>query len=133
MQVRVHHIALSAADLDRSSAFYDPVLTVLGYQRHGDRSSPLVYGGDGPDILVYAVEGPDAAPHRHGRPGLQHVALHVDEPELVDTFCRAAMGTGAAIVHEPRFYDYMPGYYAVFVEDPDGSRIEVVHIAAGVA
>ncbi|GAA2616718.1 VOC family protein [Dactylosporangium fulvum] len=133
MPNRVHHIALTAADLGRSSRFYDAVLAALGYQRHSGLGSPLVYGGDGPDVLVYAVEGADAAPHRHGRPGLQHVAVEVDEPGLVDAVFRAAVAAGGTVVHEPQLYDYMPGYYAVFVEDPDGSRLEVVHIPAGAA
>ncbi|WP_432983045.1 VOC family protein [Dactylosporangium sp. CA-233914] len=133
MPITVHHIALTAADLGRSSRFYDAVLAVLGYQRRGGLSSPLVYAGDGPDVLVYAVEGADAAPHRHGRPGLQHIALHVHEPGLVDAVFRTVVDAVGTIVHEPRFYDYMDGYYAVFAEDPDGSRLEIVHIPAGAA
>ncbi|MFG2042132.1 VOC family protein [Dactylosporangium sp. NPDC048998] len=133
MQIRVHHLALTAADLGRSSGFYDAVLAALGYQRHGGLSSPLVYVGDGPDVLIYIVEGADAAPHRHGRPGLQHIALEVDEPGLVDAVFRTVVDVGGTVVHEPRFYDYTDGYYAVFVEDPDGSRLEIVHIPAGTA
>ena len=133
MQIRVHHIALTAADLDRSGGFYDVFLAALGYARQGDLSSPLVYIGDGPDVLVYAVEGANTKPHQHGWPGLQHVALAVNEASLVDAASHAAESAGGAIVHGPRFYDYMDGYYAVFVEDPDGSRLEVVHISADAA
>ncbi|WP_432830671.1 VOC family protein [Dactylosporangium sp. CA-092794] len=109
------------------------MLAALGYQRHGGLDSPLVYAGDGPDVLVYAVEGAVTAPHRHGQPGLQHIALEVDEPALVDAVFRIVVDAGGTIVHQPQFYDYMDGYYAVFVEDPDGSRLEVVHIPAGAA
>jgi glyoxylase I family protein len=46
---------------------------------------------------------------------------------------RAVVEAGGTIVHEPRFYDYTDGYYAAFIEDPDGSRLEVIHIPAGTA
>ncbi|MEV0131402.1 VOC family protein [Dactylosporangium sp. NPDC050688] len=125
----LHHLALSAANLDTSAAFYDPFLAELGYHREGGVESPLVYLGEGPEILVYAVEGSDAARHRHGAPGLQHLAFQVDERKIVDAAHRAADAAGGTVVHAPRLYpEYADGYYATFVEDPDGSRFEVLSV-----
>ncbi|MFC4044484.1 VOC family protein [Dactylosporangium siamense] len=98
--------------------------------RSSGLTSPLVYVGDGPDVLVYAEEGGDTNPHRHGRPGLQHIAFAVDSPGIVNAAHQAAVDAGGAVVHEPQIFPYIPGYHAAFVEDPDGSRIEIVHIPA---
>ncbi|MFG2044544.1 VOC family protein [Dactylosporangium sp. NPDC048998] len=127
--VTVHHVALSAADLSRSGAFYDVLLGELGYRREHTSDELLVWAGPGPEILVYPVEGDDATPHTHGRPGLQHLALRVDATAVVDAVDRAVGAAGGAIVHPPRRYpEYpFPGYYAVFCADPDGSRIEILY------
>ncbi|WP_432974964.1 VOC family protein [Dactylosporangium sp. CA-233914] len=126
---RLHHLALTASDLGASAAFHDPFLAELGYHREGGLGSPLIYAGDGPEILVYVVEGDDTGRHRHGSPGLQHLAFQVDNPVTVDAAHRAAVAAGGTIVHGPRLYpEYADGYYATFVEDPDGSRFEVAYI-----
>ncbi|GAA3298431.1 VOC family protein [Dactylosporangium vinaceum] len=127
----LHHLALTVRDVGASAAFYDPFLTQLGYQRSGGIESPLVYLGDGPEILVYVAEGDGVsrARHQHGAPGLQHLAFKVGDAAAVDAAHRAAAGAGGAVVHPPRFYpEYADGYYAVFVEDLDGSRFEVAYI-----
>ena len=125
----LHHLALTAANLAASAAFYDPFLTELGYHRSGGLESPLVYLGDGPEILVYLVEGEDTARHTHGRPGLQHLAFQVYDRTIVDRAHSAAGSAGGTIVHAPSEYPhYAAGYYATFVEDPDGSRIEVLTV-----
>ncbi|MGI5185400.1 VOC family protein [Dactylosporangium sp. CA-152071] len=126
---RLHHLALTATDLVASAAFYDPFLAELGYHRSGGLESPLIYLADGPEILVYLVEGNDTARHAHGRPGLQHLAFQVDDAAAVDAAYQAAAASGGTVVHAPRTYpEYADGYFAAFVEDPDGSRFEVVNI-----
>ncbi|MGI5243105.1 VOC family protein [Dactylosporangium sp. CA-139066] len=126
---QLHHLALTAADLGTSAAFHDRFLAELGYHREGGLESPLIYLGDGPEILIYAVEGDDTARHRHGTPGLQHLAFQVDDRTTVDAAHHAAAAAGGTIVHPPHDYpEYADGYYATFVEDPDGSRFEVASI-----
>ena len=56
-----------------------------------------------------------------------HVAFTAPNRATVDTVHRAARELGAEILHEPREWpEYHPGYYAVFVRDPDGNNTEVV-------
>ncbi|GAB3862122.1 hypothetical protein GCM10027610_105820 [Dactylosporangium cerinum] len=127
----MHHLALTAADLAASVAFYDPFLAELGYQRSGGLESPLIYLGDGPEILVYRTEGDGAgrSRHQHGAPGLQHLAFEVDDPSAVDAAFRAAVAACGTVVYAPRTYpEYADGYCATFIEDLDGSRFEVVNI-----
>jgi catechol 2,3-dioxygenase-like lactoylglutathione lyase family enzyme len=127
----MHHIAFTATDLTRSGAFYDAVLGVLGYAREHTSNNLIIWKGPGPEILLYPVDGDDRAPHTHGRPGLQHLALRADDPATVDAVHDAAHADGV-VVHPPRQYPEYPfaSYYAVFVTDPDGIRLEVVHLVA---
>ena len=127
----VHHIAFTATDLTRSGAFYDAFLGALGYHREHTAAGLIIWTGPGPEILLYPTEGDDHSPHTHGRPGLQHIALRTDDRATVDTAHDAARTAGGTVVHPPREYpEYpFPTYYAVFVTDPDRSRLEVAHLA----
>ncbi len=59
--------------------------------------------------------------------GLQHLAFIVRTRAAVHAVFDAALGLGAVAVHEPReFPVYHPGYYAAFVEDPEGFMVEFV-------
>ena len=65
------------------------------------------------------------------RSGLNHVALRVSQREDVDRFRDEFMASRKldALYETPReFPEYRPGYYAVFFEDPDRLKLEVVHV-----
>jgi catechol 2,3-dioxygenase-like lactoylglutathione lyase family enzyme len=76
------------------------------------------------------------APHRGAgfhrkRAGLNHVAFRVDQRGDVDRFRREFLEPRglATLYGTPReFPEYAPGYYAVFFEDPDRIKLEVVHL-----
>ncbi|MFJ2667701.1 VOC family protein [Nocardia fluminea] len=79
--------------------------------------------------MLYAIEGEDNRPHTHGCPGLQHLAVEVEDRGMVEQVHQAVAAGGFPIVHEPREYPgYAPGYWAVFVSDVDGNRWEIAHI-----
>ncbi|MEV6927094.1 VOC family protein [Dactylosporangium sp. NPDC051485] len=130
MTVTVHHVAVTAADLTTSGTFYDAVLGALGYHRDNTYDSLIVYAtaDGGPELLVYRVEGDDTSRHQHGTPGLQHIALQVDNRDVVDAAHHAAATAGGTIIHAAQPFHYSAGYYATFVEDPDGTRLEIAHI-----
>ncbi|WP_280216667.1 VOC family protein [Nocardia neocaledoniensis] len=128
----LHHLAFSATDLAASGKFYDAFLGVLGYGAAHINDGLRTWVGPcpAPEILVYAVEGTDRTPHTHGRPGLQHVALKVADRATVLAVHEAVAGGGWDIIHPPQEFDYMPGYFATFIADPDGCRWEIAHIPA---
>jgi catechol 2,3-dioxygenase-like lactoylglutathione lyase family enzyme len=81
--------------------------------------------------------GADPAHVGHGfhrkRPGLNHLALRVPQREDVDRFRDEFMAPRRllSLYQTPReFPEYRPGYYAVFFEDPDRLKLEVVHVPA---
>ncbi|MGW6728782.1 VOC family protein [Nocardia sp. NPDC055029] len=125
----LHHLSVTTADMDKAAPFYDAVLGTLGYRRGHTSENLCTWVGQAPEILVWIVEGEDTSPHTHGRPGWQHASYEVDDAATVDAVHTAVVEGGWTVVHAPREYpDYAAGYYAVFVEDPDGIRWEVAHI-----
>jgi predicted lactoylglutathione lyase len=57
-----------------------------------------------------------------------HLALRAPSREAVDEVFALARDAGAEILHEPRIWpEYHPGYYGVFLRDPDGNNVEAVH------
>lgn len=129
MTTSLHHLALTAADLEESGEFFDAVLGQLGYAPAYSSDRLRTWIGPSPEILLYRAEGADSAPHTHGRPGHQHVAFSVDDQQAVLAVHAAVVAGGWEVVHEPREYpEYAPGYFAVFVACPAGLRFEVCHV-----
>jgi len=122
----VHHVSLGTSDLDRARRFYDPVMHELGLQRTLDVEDAVGYGAG---ITVFSLNRPtDGAPPLPGN-GV-HVAFEVERRGAVDAFFRAALGNGGTADGEPGLRPhYDPNYYAAFVRDPDGNKIEALTFA----
>ena len=59
---------------------------------------------------------------------LDHIGLQVQDVEKSDAVHEAAVAAGVEVLHAPREWpEYHPGYYAVFLRDPDGHNVEAVH------
>lgn len=128
----VHHFDLVVSDLDRSLSFYRGLLAPLGYTRAGDivgeRDERVVYLGGSGIVPVSLREAQTAGGYDRYRVGIHHVAFEAPSREIVDERLRWARGQGAEIENDPREYAYMPGYYAGFFYDPDGIKLEIVHV-----
>jgi catechol 2,3-dioxygenase-like lactoylglutathione lyase family enzyme len=120
------HVSLGVADLDRAVQFYDACLAPLGLVRlwRAPRAAgygPEGYAAEAPLALVYA--GDEA--HAPGRGS--HLALVAPSRAAVDGFHAAALAHGGLDEGPPGVREhYDPGYYAAFVRDPDGHRLEAV-------
>jgi catechol 2,3-dioxygenase-like lactoylglutathione lyase family enzyme len=126
----IDHLALQAADVDTSAAFYTRVFAAAGVREvmRVDRPEGPVVGLAGPDGFPKLWFGPLADPGN--RP--VHLALGVPSRSAVDAVAAAAKEAGAEILHEPRIWpEYHPGYYGVFFRDPDGNNVEAVHHTFG--
>jgi catechol 2,3-dioxygenase-like lactoylglutathione lyase family enzyme len=119
----LHHISLGVSDLARSAAFYDAVLAPLGYVRVWTDETAIGYGvAGGGDKLAIKLRDGAVAPG----PGF-HLALAAPDRASVDRFHEAALRHGGRDNGAPGLRpQYGPGYYAAFVVDPDGYRIEAV-------
>ena len=120
----IDHFGINCADWEKSKAFYDKVLGVLGFTRQMDYQVAIGYGKDGkPDFWIADMNAGDAAgPNRE-----VHFAFQAAGIDAVRAFYDAALEAGAESLHEPRLWpEYHPGYFGAFVRDPDGNNIEAV-------
>lgn len=119
------HLSLGVANLQRSVAFYDPVLAPLGYVRLWSDGTAAGYGlpgqTDEPFAIKQDTEGAIAPPQR------LHIAFAAADREAVREFYARALTHGASDDGEPGLHpEYGSGYFAAFVIDPDGYRLEAV-------
>jgi catechol 2,3-dioxygenase-like lactoylglutathione lyase family enzyme len=123
-----HHLSLGTNDAQRAAAFYDPVLAVLGIRRIDMRDGSIDYGSS---RTAFSLEKPsDGKPATPGN-GV-HVAFEAKDRAMVDEFYRVALAHGGSDAGAPGLRpEYDSNYYAAFVKDPDGNKIEAVTFMAG--
>jgi catechol 2,3-dioxygenase-like lactoylglutathione lyase family enzyme len=119
----LHHISLGVRNLALSGAFYDAGLGALGFSRVFEDETAIGYGTvDGQDKFCLKLRPGAAAPG----PGF-HLAFAASSRAAVDAFHHSALRVGGQDNGAPGLRpDYGPLYYAAFLVDPDGHRIEVV-------
>lgn len=95
----IDHLGINCADWEKSKAFYDKVLGVLGYTRQKDYGVAIGYGRDGkPDFWIGDMSAGDASgPNRE-----VHVAFRAADEDAVRAFYQAALEAGAEPLHEPQ-------------------------------
>ena len=119
------HLSITASDLDRARAFYDAVLGTLGIARVNRRPRAIGYGErlhrDGaPCYLSVYLSDKVVADNRHW-------CFRAPSRAAVRTFHQAALAHGGADDGPPGLREiYSPDYYAAFVRDPDGNRLEAI-------
>ncbi|MBW1638727.1 VOC family protein [Microbacterium resistens] len=122
------HLGVSVEDLARGIAQFDPVMTALGFERSDIEGSSAWWKEGETEFIVFAAREPGSGPHRHGRVGWQHLAFAVDSREEVDRLHAIAVEAGWNVVREPKLYPrFSDRYYASFLEDDNGIRIEFMH------
>jgi glyoxylase I family protein len=129
----IHHIDLVVSSIDRSLPFYRELLGPLGYHRigevEGERGETIWYlSGAGSQIGLREAQSDSGLPYDRYRVGLHHLALEAPSRAVVDERAEWLRNRGAELESEPQEYGYMPGYYAVFFYDPDGIKLEIVHV-----
>ena len=127
----VHHIDLTVSDVAASAPFYEALLGFLGYTRVKQEPTLHVWDLIRDDMVVggFALRAARSE-RRHDRysAGLHHLAFHAADRADVDGAYALMKERGATIFDAPAEYpQYGAGYYAVFVADPDGLKLEVVH------
>lgn len=120
----IDHVSIAVSDLSRSTRFYEAVLGVLGYEALDIRGSTVGFGKKYSEFWLNARPDMPPLPERPGA----HVCLRARSTELVDAFHAAALANGGASDGAPglRPHDRLEGYYAAFIRDSDGNRIEAV-------
>ena len=117
------HISIAVRDLQVAGRFYETVLATLGYSKMIARPTNIGFGKTYPDFWInlrpnMASPDPD---------GGVHVCLRASSADVVNAFHAAALQAGGRTDGPPGPRpEYTPGYYAAFILDPDGNRLEAV-------
>jgi catechol 2,3-dioxygenase-like lactoylglutathione lyase family enzyme len=126
------HASISVPDLDAVRAFYDAIMAALGAVKVYDEARALGYGerctlnDTGSTYLAVYEDGGEVSESK------RHWCFRASTRAQVDRFHACGVETGGSSDGEPGLRaDYHPGYYAAFLIDPAGNRLEAVcHLAA---
>ena len=126
MNGTLHHVEINVSDLQRSKAFYEWLLPLMGYELYQQWKQGFSYRL-GETYLVFVQTEPDfmdKAYHRK-RTGLNHLAFHTDQA-LMDRISQELKMKGIPILYPDRHpYAAGPQALALFFEDPDRIKIEL--------
>lgn len=115
------HISVGVKDLDGSKRFYDAALGALGYERQSEHARMAGYGEEKATFWIAEVEHPVQADMKSGL----HFCFTASSREAVEAFYAAGMANGGTDNGPPGVRpEYASFYYAAFIVDPDGYRLE---------
>ena len=119
----IDHISIAVRDLKAATRFYDSLLATLGMTKLREWPTSIGYGKKFPEFWLNERKGLEPL----GADSGAHVALRVRETAAVDGFHAAALAGGGTSDGAPGLRPhYYEKYYAAFIRDLDGNRIEAV-------
>jgi catechol 2,3-dioxygenase-like lactoylglutathione lyase family enzyme len=117
----IDHVSIGVRDLARAKRFYDAALKPLGYRCLSEDASSLGYGAGGIALWIGVTDDPVPPEPKSNL----HFCFAAPTRKSVDQFHAAALRQGGRDNGAPGpRADYGPDYYAAFVVDPDGYRLE---------
>ena len=117
----IAHLSIGVRDLKAAQAFYDAALGALGYTCLVPGDGYAGYGGKSPALWLLKSESPVKADPKSGL----HICFDAPSRAAVDAFHAEALAAGGKDNGKPGLRpDYDANYYAAFVVDPDGYRLE---------
>ena len=115
------HVSIGVHDIARAKRFYDAALKPLGYKCLSEGESSLGYGARSVALWVNVAERPVPPDRKSGL----HFCFAAPTRRSADAFFAAALKAGGQDNGKPGLRpDHGDNYYAAFVFDPDGYRIE---------
>jgi catechol 2,3-dioxygenase-like lactoylglutathione lyase family enzyme len=129
----IDHVDLAVSNVEKSLAFYLALLGPLGAEEAFRYPSyrgteEIVYLRIGEQYLGFRPA--DGGEHHYYDVGIEHLAFSVDARREVDETYRRCLEIGANVHFPPEEDRDLPGYWELFVFDPDGIRIEVAYYPA---
>ena len=119
----IDHISIPVRDLKASARFYEALLAPLGIMRVVERPTTIGFGKTYPEFWLNERAKLAPLPEDSGA----HIALRAPTTKAVDAFHAAALAAGAHSDGAPGTrLEYSSHYYAAFVRDWDGNRVEAV-------
>jgi catechol 2,3-dioxygenase-like lactoylglutathione lyase family enzyme len=119
----IDHISVAVRDLDLSARFYATLLAPLGLTKLREWPNAAIgFGKKYPEFWINRRDAMDRVAHDSG----VHICLRARDAAAVDAFHAAALEAGGTSDGAPGDAEYYSHYYAAFIRDPDGNRIEAV-------
>lgn len=124
----IDHVSVPVRDLVAATRFYEAALGALGMATLETRPATVGFGKKYPEFWINLRSDMTPAPPTSGA----HVCFRARSTELVDAFHAAALRAGGGCDGAPGLRpQHGEGYYAAFIRDPDGNRIEAVTFLGG--
>ena len=121
----LHHVELSTSDLERSIGFWDWLLEELGYESKNEWENGRAWIKGPTYIVIERAKNAETQFDRHA-PGLNHIAFHAKSREQVDVLTAEVRARDDSTVLYDEEHPYAGGYYALYCENPDGVKVEIV-------
>jgi len=119
----IDHVSIAVRDLAASTTFYEHVLATIGYVRLVERPHTVGFGKTYPEFWLN--RRPDMTKIAADTGG--HICLRARDTDMVDAFHAAALRAGGASDGPPALRPHdSQSYYAAFIRDTDGNKIEAV-------
>lgn len=131
MKAVFDHLTLNVSDFQRSAAFYKDLFGFLEAKILKDAPSHLGFRLGAGEIWIKETESAYLSPGFHRkRTGVNHLAFRVGTKEEVGLFYREYLRPRniPSLYHSPAHFPYTEKYYAVYFEDPDRLKLEVVYL-----
>jgi catechol 2,3-dioxygenase-like lactoylglutathione lyase family enzyme len=123
----IDHVSIAVRDLEGCGRFYETVLATLGYARLATRPATIGFGKKYPEFWLNERRNMTPVDPDSG----VHICLRARGADVVQAFHAAAIKAGGASDGEPGPRSgQMKGYYAAFIRDPEGNRIEAATFTA---
>lgn len=120
----INHVSIGVRDIAASKRFYDAVFAALGYKAVSESEDSLSYGEAEGVFFISRSQSPVPADMESGL----HFCFDAPNRASIDAFHAAALKTGGRDNGKPGLRpDYSDTYYAAFVIDPDGYRLEAYY------
>jgi catechol 2,3-dioxygenase-like lactoylglutathione lyase family enzyme len=124
----IDHVSVAVTDLAAATRFYELLLATIGIGKLEARPATVGFGKSYPEFWINLRAGLAPLPQGSGA----HVSFRAQSTGLVDAFHAAALAAGGSSDGAPGLRPaHGDGYYAAFVRDPDGNRIEAVTFVRG--
>jgi catechol 2,3-dioxygenase-like lactoylglutathione lyase family enzyme len=119
----IDHVSVAVSDLAAAARFYETILAPLGYAKLEDRPTTVGFGKRYAEFWINLRSSTFPLASSSGA----HVALRAASTAAVDGFHAAALAAGGTCDGPPGLRpQHGESYYAAFIRDPDGNRIEAV-------
>jgi catechol 2,3-dioxygenase-like lactoylglutathione lyase family enzyme len=118
----LHHVDVHVRDLAATSTLFESLAPLIGYRRRAEEPDFVGFETtDGGRPRIGFLLDPDC------RAGSMRLAFSVDSNEQVDASAQVVRERAARAIEGPGLNpEYGDGYYAVFFEDADGNKYEIV-------